>query len=217
MEELELRQEMVAACRRMNDIGLNQGTSGNISARCGDKILITPTSLPYDEMQPEDIVAMDVDGNFEGVRKPSSEWRFHHDILTNRLDVNAVMHCHSTHATAMACHELDIKSFHYMVAVAGGTDIRCAPYSTFGTQALSDSALRALEDRKACLLGQHGQIALGSTIKQAFALAIEVETLAHMYITARQLGEPPILSEDEMGRVMSQMKQMQYGVTRNLQ
>ncbi|WP_319410428.1 class II aldolase/adducin family protein [uncultured Cohaesibacter sp.] len=217
MEETELRQEMVAACRRMNDIGLNQGTSGNISARCGDKILITPTSLPYDEMMPEDIVAMDANGDFEGRRKPSSEWRFHHDILSNRLDVNAVLHCHSTNAAAMACHHLDINSFHYMVAVGGGTNIRCAPYATFGTQALSDSALQALEGRKACLLGQHGQIALGATIKQAFALAIEVETLAHMYITARQLGEPPVLSEEEMGRVMNQMKQMQYGVTRSQQ
>ncbi|WP_321449736.1 class II aldolase/adducin family protein [uncultured Cohaesibacter sp.] len=217
MEELELRQEMVAACRRMNDIGLNQGTSGNISARSGDKILITPTSLPYDEMEAEDIVAMDADGNFEGARKPSSEWRFHHDILTNRLDVDAVMHCHSTHATALACHQMGIQSFHYMVAVAGGNDIRCAPYATFGTQALSDSALEALEGRKACLLGQHGQIALGGTIKQAFALAIEVETLAHMYITARQMGEPPVLSSEEMVRVMNQMKQMQYGVTRSQQ
>ncbi|WP_319484588.1 class II aldolase/adducin family protein [uncultured Cohaesibacter sp.] len=215
MEELELRREMVAACRRMNDIGLNQGTSGNVSARCGDKILVTPTSLPYDEMQPEDIVAMDADGHFEGQRKPSSEWRFHHDILSNRLDVNAVLHCHSTHAAAMACHQLDINSFHYMVAVAGGTNIRCAPYATFGTQALSDSALKALEGRKACLLGQHGQIALGSTLKQALALAIEVETLAKMYIIARQLGEPPVLSEEEMGRVMGQMNQMHYGVTRS--
>ncbi|WP_319531990.1 class II aldolase/adducin family protein [uncultured Cohaesibacter sp.] len=215
MDEFELRREMVAACRRMNEIGLNQGTSGNVSARCGDKILITPTSLPYDDMQPEDIVAMNVDGSFEGKRKPSSEWRFHHDILSNRTDIDAVLHCHSAYAVAMACHHLDINSFHYMVAVAGGTNIRCAPYATFGTQALSDAALEALEGRKACLLGQHGQIALGSTIKQAFALAIEVETLAKMYVTARLLGEPPVLSEEEMGRVMNQMKQMTYGVTRN--
>jgi L-fuculose-phosphate aldolase len=207
-----LRLEMVAVCRAMNTSGLNQGTAGNLSVRFGDAILITPSALPYDEMEPADIVHMSFDGSYEGLRRPSSEWRFHRDILAKRTDIDVVLHCHSVHATALACHHRSIPSFHYMTCVAGGTTIRCAPYATFGTQELSDHALAALEERTACLLGQHGQIALGTSPRQALWLANEVETLARIYIHALALGEPPVLSNDEMARVMDQMKRRGYGL-----
>ncbi len=212
MDEMSLRRDMVATCRQMNDLGINQGTSGNVSVRCGDGLLITPTSLPYDEMQPDDLVWMDFAGNFKGLR-PSSEWRFHRDILFARKDVDAVLHCHSTYAATLACHHKDIPSFHYMVAMAGGTTIRCAPYATFGTQELSDVALTALKDRSACLLGHHGQIALGTTMKSALKLAVEVETLAKMYVEVLSLGEPEILSDEEMDNVFQQIRNVGYGLT----
>ena len=212
MDEMNVRRDMVATCRRMNDLGINQGTSGNLSVRHGDGLLITPTSVPYDEMQPDDIVRMDFDGHYVG-RRPSSEWRFHRDILSGRRDVGAVLHCHSTFATTLACHTRSIPSFHYMVAVAGGTTIRCAPYATFGTQALSEAALAALRDRKACLLGHHGQIALGQTMKSALQLAVEVETLARMYVEVLTLGEPSILADEEMDNVFQQMRNIGYGLT----
>jgi L-fuculose-phosphate aldolase len=163
-ETLALRREMVDICRRMNSSGINQGTAGNLSVRYGGGFLITPSSLPYDIMQPEDLVEMDFDASYEG-RRPSSEWRFHRDILRERTDINVVLHCHSIYATTLACHHKTIPSFHYMTGVAGGSTIRCAKYATFGTQALSDNALEALSERKACLLGQHGQISLGETLE----------------------------------------------------
>ncbi len=205
-----LRRDMVSICRRMTASGINQGTAGNLSVRTADGFLVTPSSLPYDIMTPEDIVAMKFDGTYVG-RRPSSEWRFHRDILKNRPDVNVVMHCHSIFAATLSCHFRDIPSFHYMTAVAGGTTIRCSKYATFGTQKLSDYALEALEGRMACLLGQHGQIALGKNLEGALWLAIEVETLARMYINALSLGEPPILSDEEMERVLDQMHRMSYG------
>ena len=213
IDDHALRAQILATCRRMNDTGLNQGTSGNISVRNGSGFLITPTSLPYDIMQPADLVQMSFDGSPEGERRPSSEWRFHRDILQARPDIDCVLHCHSVYATTLACHHKTIPSFHYMVAVAGGTTIRCAPYATFGTQELSDVALDALEGRRACLLGQHGQISLGKTLAAALALAVEVETLSRLYVQALPLGEPPVLSDEEMGRVMQQMKSLSYGKT----
>ncbi|MGN6143615.1 MAG: class II aldolase/adducin family protein [Mesorhizobium sp.] len=209
--ERALREEMVAICRRMNSSGINQGTAGNLSVRSGDGFLITPSSLPYDTMTPDDLVEMGFDGTYVG-RRPSSEWRFHRDILKERGDMNVVLHCHSVYATTLACHHKTIPSFHYMTGVAGGTTIRCAEYATFGTQALSDNALAALKDRKACLLGQHGQISLGTNMEGALWLAIEVETLSRIYVQALTLGEPPVLSDEEMGRVIDQMKRMSYGL-----
>ncbi|KAB0678883.1 class II aldolase/adducin family protein [Aureimonas leprariae] len=202
---------MVATCRRMNESGINQGTAGNLSVRNPDGFLITPTSLPYDRMQPEDLVQMAFDGTYAGRHRPSSEWRFHRDIQAAREDIDVVLHCHSVYATTLACHHKTIPSFHYMTGVAGGTTIRCARYATFGTQALSDAAIEALEDRLACLLGQHGQISLGRTLAAALALAIEVETISRLYVQALTLGEPPILSDEEMARVLQQMKNMSYG------
>jgi L-fuculose-phosphate aldolase len=211
-----MRHEMVATCRRMNDVGINQGTAGNVSIRNPQGFLITPTSLPYDQMKPEDVVQMYFDGTFDGPRRPSSEWRFHRDILQARTDINCVLHCHSVYATTLAVHHKTIPSFHYMTGVAGGTTIRCARYATFGTQALSDAALEALEDRLACLLGQHGQISLGKTLSSALALAVEVETLSRLYVQALTLGDPPILSDEEMARVIQQMKKMSYGAAPDL-
>jgi L-fuculose-phosphate aldolase len=208
---IDLRRAMVETCRRMNATGLNQGTSGNLSARSGDGFLITPTSLPYDAMEPADLVSMRFDGSHDGDRRPSSEWRFHRDILLRRSDVAAVLHTHSVYATTLACHHRAIPAFHYMVAVAGGPTIRCAPYATFGTQALSDHALAALEGRRACLLGQHGTIALGASPAAALALAVEVETLARLYVQALVLGEPPVLPDDEIARVIEQRRGLGYG------
>ena len=211
MDDVALRRIMVDTCRRMNAVGLNQGTSGNLSVRADGGFLLTPTSLPYDAMEPDDIVPMGFDGRYDGVRRPSSEWRFHGDILRHRPDVDCVLHCHATYATTLACHHRGIPSFHYMVAVAGGTTIRCAPYATFGTQALSDLALAALDGRRACLLGQHGMIALGATPAAALALAVEVEALARLYLQALALGEPPVLPDAEMERVIARMQRMGYG------
>jgi L-fuculose-phosphate aldolase len=205
------RKEMVEICRKMNASGINQGTSGNLSLRIDGGFLITPSSLPYDIMEPEDIVEMDFEGTFAG-RRPSSEWRFHRDILQHRDDIDVVLHCHSVYATTLACHHRPIPAFHYMTGIAGGTTIRCSRYATFGTQALSDAALEALEGRLACLLGQHGQISLGKTLEGALWMASEVETLSRLYVQALTLGDPPILADDEMTRVIEQMKRMSYGL-----
>ena len=209
-DEKKLRGNMIETCLKMNAHGINQGTSGNLSVRYGDGFLITPSSTPYDQISPEDIVQMDWDGTYLGPR-PSSEWRFHRDILKTRVDVDVVLHCHSTFATAVACHHRDIPAFHYIVGLMGGNTLRCAPYATFGTQELSNAAIDALEGRMACLLAQHGQISLGKNVDGALAMAIEVESLAKIYINACALGEPPVLSDNEMDRVLEQMKRMSYG------
>jgi L-fuculose-phosphate aldolase len=205
------RQAMVETCRKMNSSGINQGTAGNLSLRVANGFLITPSSLPYDLMQPEDIVEMAFDGTYAG-RRPSSEWRFHRDILKARTDIDVVLHCHSIYATTLAVHHKTIPSFHYMTGVAGGNTIRCARYATFGTQALSDAAIEALEGRLACLLGQHGQISLGKNLDSALWLASEVETISRLYVQALTLGEPPILPDEEMERVIAQMQRMSYGM-----
>jgi L-fuculose-phosphate aldolase len=211
MQDADLRRRMVETCRKMNSCGINQGTSGNLSVRSGTGFLVTPSSLPYEAMEPDDIVEMDFDGSYHG-RRPSSEWRIHRDILASRPDVGAVLHCHSVYATTLACHHRTIPAFHYMVGVAGGTTIRCAAYATFGTQGLSEAALAALDGRTACLLGQHGQIALGASPEGALWLAAEVETLSRLYLQALSIGEPPVLPDEEMARVIAQMQRMSYGL-----
>ncbi len=218
------REQVLATALAMNDAGINRGKSGNVSARWRDGdfdgYLITPTGLPYGETTPDDIVAMPLNGDLPaavpeqhhtgvrlvpdtGVILPSSEWRFHRDIYRARPDVDAIVHTHAPFATSLACLDRGIPAFHYMVAVAGGTDIRCAPYATFGTQALSDHAVAALDSRKACLLSHHGMIAVGTTLESALALAIEVETLAEMYWRALQVSEPAALSDAEMQVVLA--------------
>lgn len=205
-----LRAEVIATARAMNASGINVNKSGNVSVRCRrggrDGFLLTPTGIPYDALQPEDIVFVDSDGRPTGSRKPSSEWRFHAAIYERRSDVDAVVHTHSPHATALACQGMAIPAFHYMVAIAGGADIRCADYATFGSEALAAAALEALDGRTACLLAHHGVIACGTTLDRAFTLAVEVENLARMYVTVRMLGEPRIIDAVEMARVIEKFR-----------
>lgn len=203
--DIQKREAIIDACRRMNALGINQGTSGNISVRDDGGMLITPTSMPYDTMMPEDIVYMNLSGEWQGTRQPSSEWRFHLDILLARPDVNAVVHAHPPYSTSLSILEQRIPPIHYMVAVAGGSDVRCAPYATFGTNELSANAVEALKDRKACLLAHHGMIATGTSLEKAMWLAVEVETLARQYLTCLQVTEPPLLSEQEIKNVISRM------------
>lgn len=206
VEHRALREAMIATARRMNAVGLNQGTSGNLSQRVEGGFLLTPTGMDYDTLEPEDLVLMRMDGSHEGRRAPSSEWRIHRDILAKRPEVGAVLHAHSMFCTTLACLRRGIPSFHYMVTAAGGADIRCAPYATFGTEELSRHAVEALEGRKACLLANHGMLAMGKDLAGAFKLAVEVETLAAMYWRALQVGEPVLLDAAEMGRVLEKFK-----------
>ena len=196
---------IIEACKAMNRSGINQGTSGNISVRQGAGLLITPTSLPYDQMQPADIVWLGFDGTVAGTRQPSSEWRFHLDIMRAKPEVGAVVHAHPTACTTLSIMGKGIPPLHYMIAICGGHDIRCAPYATFGTEELSRYALSALEGRSACLLGHHGMIATGASLDQALWRAIEVETLAKQYLGCLPFGEPPLLSEDEIAKVIKKM------------
>jgi L-fuculose-phosphate aldolase len=198
-----LRLSVVATARQMNALGINRGKSGNVSARVEGGFLVTPSALPYDRTEAEDVVFVDSGGTAHGRRRPSSEWRFHRDIYAERGEVDAIVHTHSPFATTLACLDRGIPAFHYMVAVAGGSDIRCAAYATFGTQQLSDHAVAALEGRRACLLSHHGMIATGASLDTALALAVEVETLAEMYWRALQIGEPELLDDDEMRRVLA--------------
>jgi L-fuculose-phosphate aldolase len=194
------------AMAKLADLGLNKGTSGNASVRDGDGFLMTPSGKPVEEMTSASMVKMQFDGSFELGKKPSSEWRFHRDILQSRSEVNAVIHTHSMFATTLACLQREIPPFHYMVAVVGGDTIRCAPYALFGSQALSDVALTALIDRKACLLANHGMIALGRDIEDALSVTIEVENLCEQYWRALQIGDPHLLTEAQMQEVFEQFK-----------
>lgn len=202
-----LRAQIVATCRSLNRLGLSQGTSGNVSTRCGTRrFLMSPSGVEYDTLAAEDIALVELGGRWFGRRRPSTEWRFHRDIFRQRPEVGAVVHTHSRWATSLACTGRDIPAFHYMVAVAGGSNIRCAPYHTFGSQALADAAVEALLDRKACLLANHGVIALGSDLRGALALAGEVESLAAQYCTALALGRVRLLDELEMCRVVQKFQ-----------
>jgi L-fuculose-phosphate aldolase len=201
-----IRKEITAACLDMNRRGINQGTSGNISARVPEGFLLTPSGIPYDEMHPDDIVLMRPDGGHVGKRKPSSEWRFHHALMTSRPEVGAVVHTHSMFATTLSCLGMEIPAVHYMIAAAGGNTIRCAPYATYGTQKTADNAIRALKDRNACLLANHGMIVVGPNLAKAMWLAVEVETLAAQYWRALQIGKPNILSKAEIDRVIEKFK-----------
>ena len=203
---VRLRRAVVATARALNAEGLSQGTSGNVSARAGGGFLVTPSGIACGELTADTVVQMDMGGGHAGRLPPSSEWRFHRDIYAGREEAGAVVHAHAPFATALACLGRGIPAFHYMVAVAGGHDIRCAGYATFGTQALSDKALRALDGRTACLLANHGLIAIGDRPETALALAREVETLAGAYWRALQVGEPKILSRTEMRRVLKRFE-----------
>jgi L-fuculose-phosphate aldolase len=206
LKHAALRREIIAACSDMNALGINQGTSGNVSARVAGGFLITPSGVAYDEMAPGQVVEMDLEGAHRDDQRPSSEWRMHRDIYESRPEAGAIVHSHATFCTALACLHQEIPAFHYMVAVAGGASIRCAGYATFGTQALSDAMLKALQGRRACLLANHGMICFGPDLGQALALAVEVETLARQYWHARMAGEPVLLSEEEMTAVLERFR-----------
>jgi L-fuculose-phosphate aldolase len=201
-----LRLAMVAGALNLSAQGLNRGSSGNIGARLETSFLVTPSGVPAEELSADAIVEMDFSGDVMGAGRPSSEWRFHRDILLARPEIGAIVHTHSRYATTLACLQRDVPAFHYMIAVAGGDSIRCAPYALFGTQALSDLALQALQERKACLLGNHGMIALGADLPAALALAVEVEALCAQYWSALQIGEPDLLSSSQMREVLEKFK-----------
>lgn len=203
----EQRHAIIATCRRMNDVKLNQGTSGNASLRVPEGLLITPSGMDYDKMRPRDIVTIDYEGKvLRGHKAPSSEWHFHCRVMEARPEAGALLHTHSIHATTLACLGRDIPPFHYMVAVCGGRDIRCTPYATFGTEKLADEALKALEGRLACLLGNHGMLVLGRDIEDAFKRAVEVEAMAEQYLKALAVGKPQLLTVGDMDVALEKFK-----------
>jgi L-fuculose-phosphate aldolase len=202
-----LQEAVLVACRELSRLRLTHGTSGNVSVRRDERgFFVSPTGVSYEALEAGDVPLVDLDGDWFGRRLPSSEWRFHRDIFKNRGDVGAIVHTHSLNATALACTGRGIPAFHYMVAVAGGPDIRCAPYHTFGTQALSDAAVAALEGRRACLLANHGVIAVGADPSAALRLAGEVENLAAQYRAALGLGDVRILDENAMRPVLEKFR-----------
>jgi|SRR5690606_2764921 L-fuculose-phosphate aldolase len=202
------RERLLAIMQRLMQAGLNRGTSGNASVRVDGGMLITPSGRDVPDMLASDMIFMSDTGIWQGDpesgTKPSSEWRMHLDILNHRPEVGAVIHTHSTFATAVSCLRMEIPPFHYMIAVAGGDTIRCAPYALFGTSTLSQFALEALKDRRACLLANHGLIVLGKDLEQAYDVAIEVEALCEQYLHASKVGTPSILSQQEMEEVLRQ-------------
>jgi L-fuculose-phosphate aldolase len=202
----DLRAEVLAIARAMNASGINRGAAGNVSAREGDGFIITPTGMAYDECLPEDMAKVGAGRTASGKRKPSSEWRFHHDIYASRPEAGAIVHCHSPFATALACQLVEIPPFHYMIARFGGDTVRCAAYATFGTQELSDAILVALQDRRACLMAHHGMVVFGKDLNEALALAVELESLCEQYWRVLQLGQPSLLPADEMIRVIEKFR-----------
>jgi L-fuculose-phosphate aldolase len=205
--EANLRSQILTTAQKLDALGLNRGTSGNVSARVSPSTwLVTPSGVPVDKLSADAMVLMDFEGRTVGDGRPSSEWRFHQDMLLARPEVGAVVHTHSKFATAFSCLQKDIPAFHYMIAAAGGDNIRCCAYALFGSQELSDLVLVAIRDRKACLLCNHGMIAVGKNLSTALALAVEVESLCEQYWTALQLGQPNILSANQMSDVLEKFE-----------
>ncbi|MFZ3016846.1 MAG: class II aldolase/adducin family protein [Gallionella sp.] len=211
MNENQLRGELARVAKKLDAQGLNRGSSGNLSVRCGDGMLITPSGMGAEGLNAEDLVFVDGQGKVQGRHKPSSEWLFHRDIYAHRPEFGAVIHTHSVAATTLACMRRDIPPFHYMVLVAGGDSIRCSGYATFGTQALSDAVLVAMQDRRACLMANHGMIAAGKNLADAFKLAVEVETLAEQYLRALQADGPVLLTNEELRDAQRQFAELRYG------
>ena len=206
LSESILREQLLKTSQLLVTLGLNKGTSGNASVRCKGGFLVTPSAMKIEEMSSTSMVKMSWEGGFESNKKPSSEWRFHRDIMQNKSEINAIIHTHSMFATTLACLHKDIPPFHYMIAIADGDTIRCADYALFGSQALSDNALAALLERKACLLANHGMIALGHDLDDALAVTLEVENLCEQYWRTLQVGAPHLLTEAEMHAVFQQFK-----------
>jgi len=203
-EELNLRAEIIAKSIEMGTTGLNQGTSGNISARYEDRLLITPSATPYDSLEPEMIASISIDensGSWSGPLKPSTEWRFHLELMRNRPEIRAVIHAHSLYCTSLSMTRKEIPACHYMVAAFGGNNVRCSPYATYGGEALSKLAIEAMEGRTACLLANHGMIVVGENLSQAMWRAIELETIAHQYFISLQIGGPEILTDPDLDAV----------------
>lgn len=205
--EHKLREQITEVMQAMDSRGLNRGTSGNVSARFGTSLLVTPTGVPPSALQPEHIVCIDADGYFDpdGMR-PSSEWRMHQQLLTLRPDANAVVHCHSRHATMLACAHREIPPLHYMVAVSGGSNIPVAPYATFGSAELAESVIATLDGRYAALMANHGQVVIAPSLKHALLIAEEVEEQAAIYWGTLAIGGPVLLSDDEMSRIQDRFK-----------
>jgi L-fuculose-phosphate aldolase len=207
-----LRSEVIKYAKMLNSRKLSALRSGNISARFQDGFLITPSGAKYSSLKNKDIVFVSLKGEFDEKKGiPSSEWRFHQDIYLNKKEAKAIVHAHSNYATAISTHGKRIPAFHYMVAMAGGNDIKCAKYATYGTRELSKNILKALRHRNACLIGNHGQIAFSENLSKAFELAEEVENLSNQYIKALKIGKPKILSSKEMSKVLSKAKNYKRG------
>ena len=200
-------EQVIKYAKMLNFKNLSALRSGNISVRYKNGFLITPSGVKYSQLETEDVVFVSLDGKFESLKqKPSSEWRIHKDIYVNKKEANAVVHAHSTHATAVSAHGKSIPAFHYMVALAGGDDIKCAEYATFGTEELSKNILEALDKRKACLMSNHGQVVFDTNLEKAFELAEEIENICHQYINTLKIGIPKILSNNEMKKVLEKVK-----------
>jgi L-fuculose-phosphate aldolase len=213
--EAQARDAVVAAMRRLDTLGMNRGSTGNGSHRWPvdgvDGMLITPTGMGADELQPADLVWMGFDGRVQGAWQPSSEWHFHQAVYLERPDLNAVLHTHSTHAAALACLRYELPAFHYMVAVAGGDSVPCVPYHLFGTEALSQAVAGALRDRDACLMANHGLVAAGASMAKAMKVVQEIESLCEVYLKALAVGEPAVLSREQMLEVIVRFRA--YGKT----
>ena len=213
---VNLLKEIVIFAQKLNTTNLSPLRSGNISVRANNKgiegFYITPSGVKYETLKENDIVFVSKNGDYDEKRlKPSSEWRFHKDIYLKRPEANAIVHAHSPHATAVSAHNKDIPAFHYMIALAGGNNIKCAKYATFGSQELSDNILEALENRKGCLMSNHGQVTFGENLNSAFELAEELENICHQYINTIKLGEPKILSSNEMDIILEKIKNYKKG------
>jgi len=218
MKNLDQRNQIIEYSLKLNSTNLSPLRSGNISLRGREDdiegYLITPSGKKYETLKPEDIVFMGLSEEEEKndlTNKPSSEWRFHRDIYANKKEAHAIVHAHSPHATAVSSHGKAIPPFHYMIALAGGDDIKCAEYATFGTEELSKSVIKALENRSACLMSNHGQVAFGKNLEDTFELAQEIENICHQYIIALKLGQPKILSFEEMKKVLDKAKNYKKG------
>lgn len=203
-EERELRSALITQCLFMNSSGLSAGTSGNMSVRYENKLIITPSGIPYDKLQPELLASIQLDGGgeWQGPLKPSSEWRFHLDLMRERDDVGAVVHAHPPYCTSLAITRREIPAVHYMIAAFGGNSIRCADYATFGTAELSHHVLRAMQGRSACLMANHGMLVAGNSLEKAMWLAIELETLAQQYFNTLLIGDATILDDDAMNAAL---------------
>ena len=218
MKNLDQRNKIIEYSLKLNSTNLSPLRSGNISLRTNeddkDGYLITPSGKKYETLKPDDIVFMGLNAeveNNDSPNKPSSEWRFHRDIYINKKDAQAIVHAHSPHATALSSHGKSIPPFHYMIALAGGEDIKCAEYATFGTEDLSKNIIKALEKRTACLMSNHGQVAFGKNLEEAFELAQEIENICQQYVIALKIGQPKILSFEEMKKVLAKAKNYKKG------